>query len=142
MSDNYEAWFVFLYKDESPFFKIFTKIVLQAWEAREAAFSQLGEPLMPPRIVSSIRHTVAQIAQNAQIADTQQPNGVMGMGIDNFPMSMPMGLLHNMGGQGGYGVIGPGVYPNIPGQAPSDVDVNHLDWAAMVWGFGGAYPGV
>ena len=147
MSDNYEARFVFLYEQESPFFKMFTKIVLQAWEAREAAFSQLGEPLMPPRIVSSIRHRVAQIAQNAQIADTQQPNGATDMGIDNFPMSMPMGsgshgLLYNMGEQGGYEVIGPGVYPNMPGQAPLDVDVNHLDWAAMDWGFGGAYPGV
>lgn len=146
MSDNYEARFGFLYyKGENPFFKIFTKIVLQAWEAREAAFSQLGEPLMPPRIVSYIRHRVAQIAQNPQIADTQQPNGVMGMGIDNFPMSMPMdsgshGLLYNIGGQGGYGVIGPGVYPNMSGQAPLDVDVNHLDWAAMDWGFGGVDP--
>jgi hypothetical protein len=148
MSDNYDARFVFIYyKDENPFFKTFTEIVLRAWEAREAAFNQLGEPLMPPRIVSSIRHKVAQIAQNAQNTDTQQPNGVMGMGINNFPMSMPMGsgshgLLYNMGGQGGYGVIGPGVYPNMPGQSPLDVDVNHLDWAAMDWGLGGVYPGV
>jgi hypothetical protein len=148
MSDNYEAWFIFVYKDsESPFFKIFNKIVLQAWEAREAAFSQSGEAMMPPRIVSSIRHRVARIAQNSQIADTQQPNGIMGIGIDNFPMSMPMGsdsqgLLYNVEGQGGYGEIGPGVYPNMPGQAPLNVDVNHIDWAAMDWGFGGVYPGV
>jgi hypothetical protein len=71
----------------------------------------------------------------------------MGMGIDNFSMSMPMGsgshgLLYNMGGQGGYGVIEPGVYPNMPRQAPLDVDVNHLDWAAMDWDFGSMYSGV
>lgn len=148
MSDNYEAQFVFLCEDsESPFFKIFTKIVLLAWEAREAAFSQLGEPLMPPKIVSSIRHRVAQIAQNAQIADAQQPNGVMGIGMNNFPVSMAMGsgshgLLNNMGGQGGYGVNEPGVYSNMPAQALLDVDVNNLDWAAMDWGFEGVHPGV
>jgi hypothetical protein len=148
MSDNYEATFIFVAKDvQSPFFKIFTKIVLQAWEAREAAFSQMGEPLMPPRIVSSIRHRVAQMAQNIQIADTQQPNGVAGMGIDNFLMSVPIdsgshGLMYNMEGQGGYGVTGPGVYPNMPRQAPLNIDVNHLDWAAMDCGFEGVYPGV
>lgn len=146
MSDNYEAWFIFVYKDsESPFFKIFNKLVLQAWEAREAAFTQSGEPLMPARIVLSIRDRVARIAQNAQIADTEQPNGVMGIGIENFPMPMgsdSQGLLYNVGGQGEYGVIGPGVYPNMPGQAPLNVDANHIDWAAMDWGFGGIHPGV
>jgi hypothetical protein len=146
MSDNYDARIIFLSNDgESFFFQIFTKIVLQAWEAREAAFSQLGEPLMPPRIVSSIRHAVAQIAQNAQIADTQKPTGFGG--IDNFPMSMPMGsgsndLVYNIGGQGGYGLTGPGIYPDIPALAPLDVDPNYLDWAAMDWGFGGVDPGM
>jgi hypothetical protein len=146
MSDNYDARIIFLSNDsESFFFEIFAKIVLQAWEAREAAFSQLGEPLMPPRIVSSIRHAVAQIAQNAQIPDTQKPTGFGG--IDNFPMSMPMGpgsndLVYNIGGQGGYGPTGPGVYPNMPALAPLDVDVNYLDWTAMDWGFGGVDPGM
>jgi hypothetical protein len=148
MSDNFDARFVFLSSDSESFiFEFFTKIVLQAWEAREVASSQLGEPLMPPRIASSIRHRLAQIAQNAQIADIPTPKDVMGMGIDNFPMLLPMGfgspgLLYNMGGQDGYGETGPGVYPSIPGQAPPDVDVNQLDWAAMDWGFGGVYPGV
>jgi Fungal specific transcription factor domain len=148
MSDNFEARFIFLDKDsESPFFKIFTKIVLQAWEAREAAFSRPGEPLMEPIIVSSIRHRVAQIAQNAHIADTKQPNGVPGMEIDSFPMSLPMGsgslgLPYSMGEQGGYSGIGSGVYSNMPDQPPLDVDANHIDWAAMDWGFGGVYPGV
>jgi hypothetical protein len=100
---------------------------------------------MPARIVLSIRDRVARIAQNAQIADTEQPNGVMGIGIENFPMPMgsdSQGLLYNVGGQGEYGVIGPGEYPNMPGQAPLNVDANHIDWAAMDWGFGGIHPGV
>lgn len=85
--------------------------------------------------------------QNAQVTDTQQPNGVMGLGPDNLPMSMPIGfrshdLLFNSGGQGGYEVIGSGLYPNVPGHAPLDVEMDHLDWAAMDWGFEGVYPGV
>lgn len=150
MSDNYEAQFSSYSQFESHFFTAFSQTVLQAWEVRETAFSQMGEPLKSPRIVSAIRHRVAQITQNAQIADAQQPNSVMGMSVDNFPMSMPMGsgshgLLYNVGGQGGgYGVIGlgPGAYRNMPGQAPLDDDMNHLNWAAMDWNFGGAYPGV
>ncbi|RFU30785.1 hypothetical protein B7463_g5556, partial [Scytalidium lignicola] len=138
MSDNYEARFAFLYyKHKSPFYKVFTKIVLKSWEAREAASSQLGEPLMPPRIVSSIRHSIAQKASNAQIADTQRPKIVtgMGIGVDDSPMPMPMG------GQW-YEGIRPGLYPNMPEQPLLDVDVERLDWAAMDWGFGGVYPGV
>jgi hypothetical protein len=148
MSNHYEARFVFLaQKDEDFFFKIFANLVFQAWRAREAACSQLGEPPVSPRIVSFIRQKVAQTAQNAQIADMKLRNGVKGMGVDSFPTSLPMGsgsddLLYNMGGQDGYGVIGPGVYPNMPGQTPLDVDVDNLDWTAMDWGFGGVYPGV
>lgn len=143
MSDNFEAW---LDKDSNgPFFTIFTKFILLAWEAREAALGELGESLMmPPRIVSTIRNKMSQIAQNAQVTGIQQPENGLDKSIDNFPMLMPMGsdslgLLYDMEGQGGYGVIGPGVYPNIPGQSPLDVDMNHLDWSALDWGFEGAY---
>ncbi|KAE8451275.1 hypothetical protein EG329_004440 [Mollisiaceae sp. DMI_Dod_QoI] len=150
MSDNFEARFVFFNKDgESPFFPIFAQIVLQAWETRETAFSQSGEPFIPPRIVSSIRHRVAQIDQDTQNTDTQQLNGIMAPGMENFPMTRPMsigsssnGMMYNMGGQGGYGGIRPGIYPDMPRQNPFDLDVNHLDWAAMDWGFGGVYPGI
>jgi hypothetical protein len=144
MSDNYEARFIFLYYNgESPFFKIFTKIVLQAWEAREATFKQLGESLVTPRIVLSIRR---DMAQNAQNLETEQPHGATDMSINDFLMSMPMsfgdhGLLYDMGGQDGYSVTGPGTYPDMPGLAPLDVDVNQLDWSAMDWDLVNAPPG-
>jgi hypothetical protein len=140
MSDNYEARFVFEYTDDNPFFKIFIKIVLQAWEVREVASRQLGEPLMPPRIVTSVRHRLAQVAQNVENVDTEQPSGVMSMGIDDFPMSMPIGfdshsLLYGMGGPDGYAADALGVHSNITGQNLLDFDVNQLQWAAMDWGF-------
>jgi hypothetical protein len=137
MSDNYDAWFVFINEDgESPFFRVFAKMLLDAWEACEGAFGRDLKMLMTPRIVSSVRHRVAQVDKMAQVTDTQRPDGVMNVGINDVPMSMPlpMGSLYNMEVHGGYGL---GAYHNVPGQ----VDVNRFDWSAMDWGFGGVYPG-
>jgi Fungal specific transcription factor domain len=144
MSDNFDTLFVFVKEDsESPLFRIFTKMILQAWEAREAASS---EPLMPPRIVSSIRHRLAQIDQKAQAVDVQQPDDVM---PGNFAMPMPLlmdplphGSPYNISARGGYGEVGPKTYSNISGTPPMSVDSNLLDWAAMDWGYGSVYPGV
>jgi hypothetical protein len=146
MSDNYEAQFIFLCSDsESPFFNVFAKIVLQSWEAREASFSKLGEKLIPPRIVSSIKRRMSLIAQNARLADPQQPNGSMGKRIDEFQTLIGTGthgLLNRTGDQSGYGPTGPGGYPNMPGLSPLYLDGNHSDWGAMDWGFGAVYPAV
>jgi hypothetical protein len=139
LSDDYEACFCLNGRKEmySPIFNILAKIVLQAWEARKATFKQSGEPLVTPRIVLSIMQRATQIAQNEQKADTAQPNGATDMGINDFPMPMPMGfgsqsLLYNMGGQDSYAGTGPWAYPFMPGMAPLDDDVN-LDWSAMDW---------
>ena len=136
MSDNYKARFGLLHRDDSPLFKIFAKSVLHAWEARELAFRQSGEPLTPPIFVSTIRNVVAQTAQSVQNDNIEQPHDVMGMGVDEFLTSMQMDFgshMYNLERQAGYAEIGPGVYPHIPGQALLDVDVNHLDWSAMNW---------
>jgi hypothetical protein len=139
MSDNYDTCSVFINEDsDSPFFRVFAKMLLDAWETCEGAFSQGGDlkMLVTPRIVSSMRHRVTQVDKMAQIADIQRPDGVNSVGIDDISMSMPlpMGSLYNMGGHSGYGL---GVYSNVPGL----LDVNQLDWSTMDWGFGGAYSG-
>ena len=139
MSDNYEAWFGSQFRDDSPFFQIFTKIVLQAWEACEAASKQLGETLTPPRIVSSIRHALGQIASHARDTDMEQPNVIMGMGINEFPMPIDFAnqsLPYSMGMQDGYAVLRPEIYSGIPGQAPLDAHMNQLDWTALDGGPG------
>ncbi|MCJ1380207.1 hypothetical protein MMC17_003310 [Xylographa soralifera] len=139
MSDNYEARFGFVRGDDNPFFQIFAKIVLQAWEAHEATFRQLGKSLVTPRIVLAIRHRMAQITPHTLNPDTGQPSGATDMDVNNFPVStIPMGsgshsVLDNMGGQGGYAVTGPGAYPFLPGLDPLDVDANQFDWYAMDW---------
>ncbi|OCL13975.1 hypothetical protein AOQ84DRAFT_309716 [Glonium stellatum] len=132
MSENYEARFMCLGENNNPLFKIFAKVVLQAWEAREALFSQSEKSLVPPRIVSNIRQKVAQPIQDAQNANVEQPNDVLGMSIDDFSMSMPMdfcghGMLYGIGGQS-YDGSGTG-----QGQAALDLDVSQLNWNAMDW---------
>lgn len=134
MSDNYEAHFDITHIDKNPFCKIFAKMITQAWEAREVAFGKLGELSTPPRFVSSLKHLAAQTAQRVQNSDTEQPHDDMGMGVDDFLMSMPMDFgsqMYNMGTQADYVAMGPGVYPHMPGWASLDADVNQLDWSAM-----------
>ncbi|TVY90320.1 Aurofusarin cluster transcription factor [Lachnellula willkommii] len=148
MSDNTEARAMFMATAfKNPFLEIFANMVLEAWEAREAAVDHLREPMVPPRIVSFSRARAAQKAPIVQVAETQQPSFESGMGMDmnNLQISMPTssgshGQLYDMGGQSGYGVMD-SLYPNIPGQAPLDVDMNSIDWATMDWGLGGVYPG-
>ena len=147
MSDNYQtwsdsksqAWFDPIYGDENPFFQMFNKIVLQAWDACEAASKQLGST--PPRIVSSIRHTVVEIARHARKIDTEQPNFVRGMGIDDFPMPMLIGftdqsLQYSTAILDDYTVMGQEMSSGIPGQAPLDSHIDQMDWTAL-----GGWPG-
>jgi hypothetical protein len=135
MSDSYEVRFCSVSRYDTPFFKIFSKIILLAWEAREEAFRQLGEPLIPPRIVSSIRYTLARLAQNSHNAEMEQANNILGMEISDFPMSMPMGFggsnLQSLLPDGQ--VMAQGAHPYIPGQAELNVDFNQLAWAEMDW---------
>lgn len=136
MSDNYEARFMFLEQDDNPLFKVFTKLILQAWGAREVLFTQSGKPLVPPRIVSDIRLKVAQTTQDAHDACINQPNDIFGMNTD-FSMSVPVdsgrhSLLYGMGGQGYVGSESR-PYHDMPGQAELDVDMNEMNWTPMDW---------
>ena len=137
MSDNYEAWFEAQPRHESPFFQIFTKVVLQAWEACEVASKQLGETSTPPKIVLSIRHILAQAARrHARNTGTEQPNTMMGMEIDEFLMPMPIGfanqsLPYSMGMQDGYAMMEREIYSGISEQAPLNAHMNQFDWTAL-----------
>ena len=136
MSDNYEARFDSRSRDDSPFFQLFTNFILQAWEGCEAASKQLGETLTTPMIVSSVRRTLASIARDARNTEAEQPHITMDMGVDEFPMSMPIGfanqsLPYSMGIQDDYAVMRPEIYSGISGQAPLDVHMNQFDWTAF-----------
>ena len=96
MSDNYEARFSSLHKGAVPFhgafFKIFSNMVLHAWEARETweigdrASKRLRESLMAPRIVISIRYKMARLAQtDAPDPIPRQSKGPTNMDVDGLP---------------------------------------------------------
>ena len=139
MSDNYETRFLDRDRenDDNPFFKIFSRIVLQAWAAREAVSGALDEPIVPPRIVSHIRHIATRTMSNAQLGNVEQANGAVGMNNDEFSMPMAMdfgrhGPLYGIGEQKPVDSV-PGSFPEVPDQNPREIDVNQWDWNAIDW---------
>ena len=140
MSDNYEARFGSLpLEDDNPFFRIFTNIALQAWEAREIRFQRSGESFVTPRIILSIRHKLSQLAQNSQKFEIGLLGSATDMDMHDFSTPMPLGfgsdsLLYSIGGQNGYAVTESGVHQDMLGLNPLDVDINQLDWSVMNWG--------
>lgn len=128
MSDNYHARLHYQSMGEN-FFKLLTSFILQAWEARMAAFKESGEELVTPDMVLSIRYSLAQMADNP---GAWKLNSAMDIGALDFPMSMSMGLgSYGIGGHDDYALLGSGAYPNIPGLSLQDLDMAHLDWSAM-----------
>ena len=139
MSDNYENRFKSVGPDDNPFFTIFTKFVLQAWEAREAALSQSGRSLERPRIVVDvIEKKEIMVPPDAPDADKpEQSNEAGGLSVDDFWMSAPMdlggnGLAFSMGGPG---EEGSGAYPSVHGPATLNTGVSPFGWnpMAMDW---------
>lgn len=126
MSDNYDAWFDSQFREDSPFFQNFTKIILQAWELYEAAFEQSGETLSLPKIVSSIKDTLAHVAQNTRSTDMERPSVTLGIGATAISTPKP----HSVETFDGDAVIKPEIYFGNPGQAPSD-DMHQLDWTVL-----------
>lgn len=74
LSTNYEGWFYSGTMDDSPFFKIFSKFILQAWEACETAALQKGEMPQPPGIITSIRQLLAALDEHNFAMNTEIDN--------------------------------------------------------------------
>jgi len=135
MSDNFEAWFVFIVQDdESPFFKVFVKMVLQAWQAREAVLSQSHKSFTLPRIVSSIKNRVGKMAQSDQVVNTPPQPDISMIGANGLLLPMPVGFesLYSVGSQGIYPALELGDLP-MPGGIQMDSAFDELDWSAMNW---------
>jgi len=141
MGDNFHARLDSL-SGQGSFFTLLTSFILQAWEAREAAFKQSGESLVTPQIVLSIRESLAQMSSKADVSSALETLGGTEMGFLDFPMSMPMGLgSYDVGAYDEFALSGLGAYPDVPGPFPQQLDLNHLDWSAMDWNLGNALTG-
>jgi hypothetical protein len=132
VSDNYEAR-VKDPKQGEPIFVVFSRVVLQAWEEREALLKKHDKPLEAPRIVSDIRNKLAHMRSIlSQQGNMEQPNCASAINMDESPMPMPM----NFGGHGTGGQCftdsGSGGYTEVPEQATMDVDMNQF-WNTIDW---------
>ena len=123
------------YREDNPLIRAFMRIVLLAWEAREAALRHVREPLIPPEIVSFMKQIEAEMKQNIRIADLDTRSSIIGVSIDDFPMSISMdfdshSFLHEIGGPDGYMVAGPEANRNMLGQSALGFNMDEVDWFA------------
>ncbi|KAF3028651.1 hypothetical protein E8E15_010633 [Penicillium rubens] len=138
MSNNYEVRMMDAKEDDRPFFIIFSRIVFQAWKAREEVARQQGTPLVAPRIVSDIRNKLMQMMSNfGHDADTAQPSGAPAVNADNpsMPMDMEFNIpMMNYGdGRQMPTSLRPWGYPEMAGPGSMDVDANQFILNTMEW---------
>lgn len=131
MSNNYEVRIMDAKEDDRPLFVVFSRIVLQSWEAREGVARQQETPLVPPRIVSDIRNKVMQMMSNfGQDSDAVGPGGASGVNEDNLSIPLQMdfnlpGVGYDPWGQASTG-LGPWGYPDMPELSSMDMDTNQF----------------
>lgn len=136
MSANYLAHSMHREHDDSPFFKVFSKIVLQAWAAREALSRQYDAPVELPRIVSNIKQKIVRSTKDPRSASETQANDAFAMSTD-FSMSMPaypssQDHFNAMGSQG-YQAAEAISDPITTGQAAVGPDLIDMNWSPMEW---------
>ncbi|OQE14860.1 hypothetical protein PENFLA_c035G10435 [Penicillium flavigenum] len=135
MSKNYEVRIMDAKEEDRPFFIVFSRIVLRAWESREQAARQQETPLVPPLIVSDIRNKVMQMVSDfGQDAGTVQPGGSSTINVNADNLSLPTQTDANVP-WAAYGIGGEmptslvqWVYPEMLGPNSFEMDGNQLDW--------------
>lgn len=142
MSDNYHAQ-TNLLSGGTRFFELLASFVLQAWDARKAAFDESGSSLETPQIVSSIRQRLARISSGAENSVLHQLQDDMDIGSTDFLMPSTISsdvynTTHNMGLHNGYTFSGLGGGSDVPGVSLQDTQMDYVDWSAMNWDMGNA----
>ncbi|KGO75558.1 Transcription factor, fungi [Penicillium italicum] len=138
MSSNYEVRMMDAKEDDRPLFIVFSRIVLQAWEAREQIASQQATPLVPLRIISDIRNKLMSMMSNfGQDTNTVHPGGASGVNVDNLSMPTQMGFSVPGMAFGPWGQVptslGPWEYPEISGPSFMNADANQFVLNMMDW---------
>ncbi|EED17691.1 C6 transcription factor, putative [Talaromyces stipitatus ATCC 10500] len=144
LSDNHEAWFKTQRKEHKPIHHIFAKVVLQAWEAYEAAIQQ-PDKIPTPKIVLSVRAALAENSRQARKGDVESLDTNLSTGLEGFaiPTPMPVGYDNrcvslSTGLQADLSTMRSEMVYDVEGQAPI-FDMSQLDWTAF--GGGPNWPG-
>lgn len=138
MSDNWDARFLVHFSRTSAVFQLFTKLILQAWEAYETAPKSAGQTLATPRIVSSIQDTLTGVAEELQNLEMEEANVNTDLDAGGYAMSQrPPTLLDSsmnfrMGVRGSQTWTPPGMsfVSNSLRQHPLDAQMDLEDWNA------------
>jgi hypothetical protein len=138
ITENYEARIEFREQRESPLYRAFTKIILQAWRAREVLFAKSGTTLIPPRIVLEMQERAAPKLQEAQETGGKKVTDDFSMGT-NFLIPLPVDaencdVLHDMGRSDYTDLESQSMpYQNLPIQAGLEGDWNDMNWTPTDW---------
>ncbi|ORY62367.1 uncharacterized protein BCR38DRAFT_410790 [Pseudomassariella vexata] len=135
LSENYEAH-VMKPKSADAIFAVCSRLVLQAWKAREDLSKRQGEPTEMPWIVSDIQDKARQIWTGFSPQGTaEQLNGVVGSSLDQSLTSMSSDYTCEGINLQGFASSEPGGYHDIltPTLSGSDAGQlwNPLDWISM-----------
>lgn len=138
MGDNCEARFSGPGLVDTPAFRMFAKIILQAWDDLEKTHRDPDRSLIQPRIVSSIKSQMAQTTQSEADRPVEAPTTTPPTPMGDFVMPPEFALgaeswMLGLGGPTGIATPDPGLFP-ITNQPSSMAEMNHSNWISMVWG--------
>lgn len=133
MSDNFEARFTQASKSGSVLLRMFSKVIMPGWDAREAALKAAGESVVLPKIVSLIRYYLTQDLQTPSASE--RFGGFSTTDTDSLSNLMPMDLgaesmFYNMSIPYDFSRLGSNPYAPLQ---QSNFTSNQLAWNSMEW---------
>lgn len=130
MSNNADVRVLPDVKAESSVFRMFYQTILLAWEATEAE-AKPGEPLAPPRIITSLRQKEAELAQSTETlgaggAENRDLSGLLGSMPETFGGN---GFMFNPSGLAdGFAAPYPNRYPDTTEPGPWIFGAGNFNW--------------
>lgn len=139
MSDNYDVRFPFTGSHLTPIFKLFSRLVLSAWEAYEAVVEP-GEEVVTPRIVQRVRERTAEVLGEEGVAG-EKGGGAGKAEVNASAGAAPVGFgedsfMYGLGPQDEHAGANAMGYTNVPGPDPFQFMSNQFNWPPMDWGPG------
>ena len=136
MTENHQSWFQSEFIGDSPVLSIFSKIILDAWAAREATGQPLEGTASPPGIVYSVKHINELLAQGALNTNAPRPNPTVDTVTDEFAPSMSLDIIdqtlqYGTGMQENDIGMDAAMFPQSPSQMPLDGNMDPLMWGSV-----------